>query len=158
MTSHDLIGAWQAAYEAAGRYAFAPVGITQDRVRLGGDGPASGLVYLMVARPKTRAFSTWGALPGFYHAGIDREGHIGGKPLGLMRRIVADYSRPGDLICDPCAGGGTTLVAAHALGRRAVGAECDADTFAKAQARIMRGVRQPILALTDAVATQGELL
>ena len=63
----------------------------------------------------------------------------GGKPLGLMRAIVRDYSRPGDLVCDPCAGGGTTLLAAAAEGRRAVGAEMDPVTHAKATARIARG-------------------
>ena len=136
MTSHDLGLVWQAAYEAAGLYAFAPVSIIQDRVRLGGDGPCSSTVYLMVARPKTRQFSTWGALPGWYKAGTERNGHIGGKPLDLMRTLVRDYSRPGDLVCDPCAGGATTLLAAAQTGRRGVGAETDPLTYAKAAKRL----------------------
>ena len=136
MTSHDLGLVWQAAYDAAGLYAFAPVSIIQDRVRLTGDGPASGTVYLMVARPRTRKFHTWGALPGWYKAGTDRNGHIGGKPLDLMRSLVRDYSRPGDLVCDPCAGGGTTLLAAAQTGRRAIGAELSAETHAKALKRL----------------------
>jgi len=37
---------------------------------------------------------------------------IGGKPMWLMRALVRDYSRPGNLVCDPCAGGATTLIAA----------------------------------------------
>ena len=56
-----------------------------------------------------------------------------------MRAIVRDYSEPGDLVCDPCAGGGTTLLAAVIEGRRAIGAERDPDTFAKAVARLRRG-------------------
>lgn len=136
MTSHDLGLVWQAAYEAAGLYSFAPVSVIQDRVRLGGDGPCSSTVYLMVARPKTRQFSTWGALPGWYKAGTERNGHIGGKPPDLMRTLVRDYSRPGDLICDPCAGGATTLLAAAQTGRRGVGSESDPTTYAKAAKRL----------------------
>ena len=56
-----------------------------------------------------------------------------------MQAIVRDYSRPGDLICDPCAGGATTLIAAATEGRRAVGAEMDPKTYALAQARIAKG-------------------
>jgi DNA modification methylase len=35
--------------------------------------------------------------------------------------VVADYSRHGDLVVDPCCGAGTTLVAARMLGRSAIG-------------------------------------
>ena len=136
MTSDDLIGPWRAAYRAAGLYDFAPVVITAPRVRLGGDGPASSAVYLMVARPRSVRFSRWGALPGHYRAPVARGGHIGGKPVDLMRALVRDYSRPGDLIVDPCAGGGTTLRAAVIEGRRAIGAEIDPDTYAKAVERL----------------------
>ena len=54
ITSYDLIPAWEAAYTEAGRYAFAPVGIlcTGMGVRMLGDGPASWMLYLMVARPR----------------------------------------------------------------------------------------------------------
>jgi len=136
MTSDDLIPAWREAYSTAGRLDFAPVPILQDRVRMGGDGPASGAVYLMVARPRRKEFLKWGALPGWYKAGTERDGHIGGKPVDLMRALIRDYSRPGDLVCDPCAGGGTTLLAAVQTGRRAVGSEMDPQTHAKAVQRL----------------------
>jgi hypothetical protein len=45
------------------------------------------------------------------------------KPLALMRAIAADYTREGDLVCDPTCGAGTTLRAAIELGRRAVGGD-----------------------------------
>ena len=96
MTSADLIPVWQDAYEAHGRYAFAPVPILQPRVRLGGDGPASCAVYLMVCRPRCKPWSTWGALPGYYLAPVEREAPvIGAKPLSLMRAIIADYTEIG---------------------------------------------------------------
>ena len=158
MTSADLIPVWQDAYEAHGRYAFAPVPILQPRVRLGGDGPASCAVYLMVCRPRCKPWSTWGALPGYYLAPVEREAPvIGAKPLSLMRAIIADYTAPGMTVCDPCVGGGSTLIAAHQLGRNAIGAELDPQTAAKAQARIDAVLRQPQLPFA-APAVQGVLL
>lgn len=56
-----------------------------------------------------------------------------------MRAIVRDYSRRGDLVCDPTAGGGTTLLAAAIEGRRAIGAEVDDETFRAAKRRLAAG-------------------
>ena len=81
----------------------------------------------------------WGSLPGAYVTSTAEKRAIkGGKPIALMRALVRDYSRPGDLVCDPCAGGATTLIAAALEGRRAIGAELDPKTFALACARIER--------------------
>lgn len=43
------------------------------------------------------------------------------KPVKLLERIVGASSRPGDLVLDPYAGSGTTLVAAEKLGRYWIG-------------------------------------
>ncbi|MCY4288574.1 MAG: DNA methyltransferase [Aestuariivita sp.] len=43
------------------------------------------------------------------------------KPLALLERIVQASSSPGDIVCDPFCGGGTTLDAAHRNGRRWLG-------------------------------------
>jgi site-specific DNA-methyltransferase (adenine-specific) len=51
-------------------------------------------------------------------ASRERTGYPTQKPLGILRRIVAASSRPGDLVVDWCAGSGTTGVAAAELGRR----------------------------------------
>jgi site-specific DNA-methyltransferase (adenine-specific) len=48
----------------------------------------------------------------------ERTGYPTQKPLGILRRIVAASSRPGDLVVDWCAGSGTTGAAAAELGRR----------------------------------------
>lgn len=47
------------------------------------------------------------------------------KPLKWMSWAVARASREGEVVLDPFAGTGTTLVAAKALGRRAVGVEVE---------------------------------
>ncbi|MCA1824883.1 MAG: site-specific DNA-methyltransferase [Frankia sp.] len=48
----------------------------------------------------------------------ERTGYPTQKPVGILRRIVAASSRPGDLVVDWCAGSGTTGAAAQQLGRR----------------------------------------
>jgi site-specific DNA-methyltransferase (adenine-specific) len=140
MTSHDLIGCWEQAFRDAKRLPFAPVPIIQKRPRLLGDGPASWAVYLMVARPRTRQMASWGCLPGAYEAPTEKEvGVAGAKPLGLMQAIVRDYSRPGDLVCDPFLGSGTTALAAVNEGRRFIGAEAKREHYDIAVVRTSRG-------------------
>jgi site-specific DNA-methyltransferase (adenine-specific) len=48
----------------------------------------------------------------------ERTGYPTQKPLGILRRVVAASSRPGDLVVDWCAGSGTTGAAAAEVGRR----------------------------------------
>lgn len=148
VTDSVLAPTWQAELERVGRYVFAPVGILIPgmTVRIQGDGPSSWMLYAVVARPRTRAFATWGTLPGGYTGGTECNGRAGGssrgggrgKPSWLMSALVRDYSRPGDLVCDPFAGYGSTLTAALSLGRRAIGAEVDADAHAEAVRRMER--------------------
>jgi len=129
--SHDLIPAYVSALEAAGRYVFAPLACVMRgmNVRLAGDGPSNWTVWLVVS----------GTLPGAY-VGTPDQRHAyripGGKPLWLMRDVVRHYSRRNDIVCDPFAGGGTTLLAAAMEGRRAIGAELDGATFDRAAARL----------------------
>ena len=152
LTSHDLVPVYSAELESQGRYVFAPLSCVQHamNVRLAGDGPANWTVHLVATRP--RSLRAWGALPGAYvgpshdsgENALDRSKRAvaGAKPLWLMRAIIRDYSRPGDLICDPCAGGATTLLAARMEGRRAIGAEMDPETFRKAVERLEKACRQ----------------
>jgi site-specific DNA-methyltransferase (adenine-specific) len=144
ITDHMLAPVWDAALSDEGRYVFAPLPWVArgSRIRLSGDGPSSWTCWIVVARPRDRAFQRWGTLPGAYvmtgdhHARRGANIVAGAKPPNLMRALVRDYTRPGDLVCDPCAGGGTTLLAAVQEGRRAVGSELDPETHAKAVERI----------------------
>jgi site-specific DNA-methyltransferase (adenine-specific) len=47
-----------------------------------------------------------------------RVGHVCQMPLPILERIIRATTNPGDLVLDPFAGTGTTLVAARQLGRR----------------------------------------
>jgi len=139
LTDHELSAVFEQCLRDAGRYVFTPIPCVSpgSRVRLQGDGPSCWTTQLVVSRPKRLPFSAWGTLPGAYVIKPERKMLVaGGKQLELMRAIVRDYSRPGDLICDPCAGGATTLIAAAIEGRRSIGSEVDPATFEKAQARI----------------------
>jgi DNA modification methylase len=52
------------------------------------------------------------------------------KPVELIARMIANSSRPGEVIYDPFSGSGSTLVAAHQLGRIGYGCEIDAGYLA----------------------------
>jgi hypothetical protein len=56
-------------------------------------------------------------------------------PVALLRQIIRSYSKPGDIIIDPCFGSGTTIVAAMLEGRRVVGIEMKKSYFNKAVGR-----------------------
>lgn len=147
LTSHDLVPDYHAALDATGRYTFQPLPcvISGMTCRLLGDGPSGESVSLVVSRPRTREMAKWGTLRGFYYGASERGlVVVGGKPLWLMRAIIRDYTRPGDVVVDPCAGGGTTLLAAVMEGRRAIGAEMDVQTFDKAVARLRKGYTAPL--------------
>jgi site-specific DNA-methyltransferase (adenine-specific) len=51
-------------------------------------------------------------------SGRERTGYPTQKPLGILRRIVAASSNPGDHVLDFFAGSGTTGAACLELGRR----------------------------------------
>ncbi len=62
--------------------------------------------------------------------------HPNEKPLDLMRRLIEATTKPNDLILDPFAGSGTTLVAALQSGRRYIGVELSPQHHETAQRRL----------------------
>lgn len=142
LTCSQLADVWQQAFLDAGWYGFAPLPCVMRgmSVRLAGDGPSSWAVYACVGRPRTKAMSKWGTLPGAYIGGAQPGAGGGrGKPGWLMRDLIRDYTKPGDLVCDPVAGWGSTALACLAAGRRFVGAEMDEAAYEEAQRRIRTG-------------------
>jgi site-specific DNA-methyltransferase (adenine-specific) len=136
----DVIGpVFRDAADAAGRYAFPLLPVLQQQPRVCGDGPSQHGHYLAVSRPRRREFLSWGSLPGWYEAPREKGEIRGAKPIGLMSAIVRDYSRPGDLVCDPFCGSGTTALAALSEGRRFVGSEQKPEHYEIARRRLDRG-------------------
>lgn len=161
ITDSELYPSWRDECRANGRYVFAPLPCVQVgmNVRLAGDGPSNWTCWAVVAR--TSAQRKWGTLQGAYWGNpfdpgqntataSRRTGVVGSKPLWLMRALIRDYTRPGDLVCDPCAGGGTTLLAAVMEGRRAIGAECMPEHFEIARKRLERGFTPDMFARAEA--------
>lgn len=66
------------------------------------------------------------------------------KPLDLMLALVSDYSEPGETVFDPCAGVGTTLLAAELLGREGRGLERDWSVVKRATLRLLDGAKDAI--------------
>ena len=69
-----------------------------------------------------RMHTVW-RIPTINNMSKERTGYPTQKPLALLERIIKASSNEGDLVFDPFAGGGTTLVAAKSLLRRFIG--CD---------------------------------
>lgn len=66
--------------------------------------------------------TTWDDIP--THINSDERTIIAGqKPMALLKRIIELASNPGDQVLDPFLGSGTTIIAAHQLGRNWWGAE-----------------------------------
>ncbi len=58
------------------------------------------------------------------------------KPLNIMKTIIENSSKQGDLIIDPFLGSGTTAVACMELGRKYIGFEINKNYYEVAQRRI----------------------
>ena len=54
------------------------------------------------------------------------------KPVELLKRLIEIFTDPGDVVIDPVAGSGSTLIAAERLGRKAFGFEIKKEFYTKA--------------------------
>jgi site-specific DNA-methyltransferase (adenine-specific) len=149
LCDHGLIEAYETGYERAGWYAFSPLAciVRGGTVRIAADGPSQWSVWAMVARPRTRVAQAWRALPGAYPG--TRGGGSGGegrsKPAWLCNALVRDYSNPGDMVIDPCAGTGAINRAALSARRRTLGAELNPFIAAEAAAALARPLQIQLL-------------
>jgi DNA modification methylase len=73
---------------------------------------------------------------GMIRQGNEERFHPTQKPLGVMRWILANYTKEGDLVCDPFMGSGTTGVACVQTGRKFIGIEIEPKYFEIAVKRI----------------------
>lgn len=117
--------------------------------RFNGQGAARGFECAVTAwcGPGYRKWNGGGKRGVYTHCvNAGRQGeHPTEKPLPLMRDILADYTQPGELICDPFLGSGTTGVAAVKLGRRFIGIEKSEKWFDLALRRISDALARPDL-------------
>lgn len=97
-----------------------------------GDRPATGFEAITICHPKGRKRWNGGGKHAVWSTPIvlDRGKakvrlHTTQKPLGLMASLIDLFTDAGEVVLDPFAGSGTTLLAASQAGRRAIGVERD---------------------------------
>lgn len=117
--------------------------------RFNGQGPARGAECFVTswAGKGHRRWNAGGKRGVYTHCvNTGRQGeHPTEKPVPLMMELVQDFTQPGQVICDPFLGSGTTGVACVRLGRRFIGIEQNERWFDLACRRIEDAYRQPSL-------------
>lgn len=78
------------------------------------------------------------------------------KPERLLRKIITLSSNPGDVICDPFAGSGTTAKAARDLGRSFIAGDIDAYQVGIARQRLAQPYTLPMFETLPLFAAVGE--
>lgn len=71
------------------------------------------------------------------------------KPKQLMKRLVEIFTDVGDVVIDPTAGSGVSLLAAAELGREAYGFEIKKEFYQKAKDRVLRRMQPDIFAMAE---------
>jgi site-specific DNA-methyltransferase (adenine-specific) len=104
------------------------------------DRDASGSVVTAGAKQGVPLGDVWD-IPYLNPKARERVGYPTQKPVLLLERIISLASEPGDMVLDPCCGSGTTLVAAHLLGRRSLGMDVSRQAIAIAKRRLARPIR-----------------
>ena len=117
--------------------------------RFNGQGPARGAECFVTCWAGT-GYRKWngGGKRGVYTHCVNtgRQGeHPTEKPVPLMMDLTADFTQPGQTVCDPFMGSGTTGVACVALGRSFVGIEQNERWFDLSCRRIEAAYKQPRL-------------
>ena len=79
----------------------------------------------------------------------DKQHHGWGQSESGMARLVEALTQPGQVVCDPFAGGGTTGVVCTRLGRRFVGCDIDVDCVEKTRSRMLLEAREQSNVCTD---------
>ena len=64
------------------------------------------------------------------------------KPIGVIGQLIEIFTDPGDVVIDPCAGSGVTLLAAENLGRKAYGFEIKREFVTAFETQIRPQVRE----------------
>ena len=147
-TLAEGVRAWRDALQEAGaRYDTALCWVKPDAMpRFNGQGAARGFECMTTAWcGKGRRRWNGGGKRGLYIHNTAKGGHPTAKPVPLMMELVADYTDPSDLVCDPFAGSGATGVACLRLGRRFIGIESNPVYYRMARERIAAAAAEPSL-------------
>lgn len=127
MTSDDECELWKAAMARAGMIFYRTGHWIRGgtKPQMNGMGPAQGAEYLLIFHSRFGAMR-WngGGKPAIWHAHIvqgDERRHETQKPTKLLRELIEDFTDPGELVADICAGSFQLAIVAVSMGRRFVG-------------------------------------
>jgi len=73
--------------------------------------------------------------------GMEKSFHKWQQAEAELIPIIEHFTKPGDIICDPFLGGGTTAIISYELKRRFIGAEIEEEQFNIAKKRINEYIR-----------------
>lgn len=66
------------------------------------------------------------------------------KPVNLLSHLIEVFTDKGDVVIDPCAGSGSTLLAAAQCGRMAYGFEIKKDFYKEAKDKILSRIQKKL--------------
>lgn len=66
------------------------------------------------------------------------------KPVPLLKRLIEVFTDKGDVVIDPCAGSGSTLLAASQIGRRAYGFEIKKNFCKESREKVLSNIQMNI--------------
>ena len=72
----------------------------------------------------------------FFVEAKEKTWHPWQQSLEEVQRLVRYFSKPGDLVVDPCSGGATTAAACHSLGRRCISCDIEKKCVVNGQKRL----------------------
>lgn len=79
------------------------------------------------------------------------------KSVPLLKRLVEIFTDPDDVVIDPCAGSGTTLIAAASLDRKAYGFEIKKNFYAEACELISKNIQMDIFHIGEATKRRSKI-
>lgn len=71
------------------------------------------------------------------------------KPISLLKRLIEIFTDPDDVVIDPCAGSGSTLIAAASLGRKAYGMEISKRFYSDACEAMRQNIQVDMFSMNE---------
>lgn len=139
---------WRSRLAEAGmRYVRTGAWIKPDAMpQMSGDRPSVGFEPCTICHAQGAMRWNGGGLPAVWtyntSKGSSRPDHPCPKPMGLMLKLVEQFTDKDETILDPFMGSGTTLLAAKEWGRRSIGIEID-EKFCEVAATRCQVIQQP---------------
>ncbi|OHD24183.1 MAG: hypothetical protein A2Y38_24840 [Spirochaetes bacterium GWB1_59_5] len=118
-----------------------------------GDRPGTGWEAVLIMHPPGKKRWNGGGRAAVWNHGTTRYGNFGPsnhpteKPVGLVKRLLLDFTDEGETIFDPFMGSGSHGVACMDTKRQYIGCEIDSKHFDTACQRILAAQQQLCLAL-----------